>query len=99
MEISIMKLLLPFLAFMMTALLAPATLSQEGAKPNQLILKYLGTAGWEITNGAPPTLIHPYLSRINRPAQPGSSGHPIAGDTRRAYQMTDIATPDIATID
>jgi L-ascorbate metabolism protein UlaG (beta-lactamase superfamily) len=94
-----MKPLLPCLAFMVTGLLAQATWSQEGAKPNQLILKYLGTAGWEITDGATTILIDPYLTRINRPAQPGSSGHPLAGDTRRAYEMTDIATPDIATID
>ena len=33
-------------------------------KSNQVVLKYLGTAGWEITDGATAILIDPYLSRI-----------------------------------
>jgi L-ascorbate metabolism protein UlaG (beta-lactamase superfamily) len=81
--------------------MAPATRGQEStAKPNQTILKYLGTAGWEITHGTTTILIDPYLSRINGPAPPGGgSGHSVAGDTRRLYSWTDIATPDIAAID
>jgi hypothetical protein len=53
-------------------------------KGKQVVLKYLGTAGWEITDGTTTILIDPYLSRINGPAPPGGgSGHPLAGDTRR----------------
>jgi L-ascorbate metabolism protein UlaG (beta-lactamase superfamily) len=63
----------------------------------QVVLKYLGTAGWEITDGTTTILIDPYLSRINGPAPPG--GHPMAGDTRRAYGWSDIAQPDVAVID
>ena len=96
-----MKRCLTALAFTMAALLASGAGNQQSVvKPNQVVLKYLGTAGWEITNGTTTILIDPYLSRINGPAPPGGgSGHPIAGDTRRAYQWTDIATPDTAAID
>ena len=37
---------------------------RTAAKSNQVILKYLGTAGWEITDGTTTILIDPYLSRI-----------------------------------
>jgi L-ascorbate metabolism protein UlaG (beta-lactamase superfamily) len=85
----------------MAALMASAAGNQENAaKPNQVVLRYLGTAGWEITNGTKTILVDPYLSRVNGPAPPGGgAGHPIAGDTRRVYKWTDIATPDIAAID
>jgi L-ascorbate metabolism protein UlaG (beta-lactamase superfamily) len=69
-------------------------------KSNQVVLKYLGTAGWEITDGTTTILIDPYLSRINGPAPPGGgSGHPLAGDTRPAYGWRDVAQPDVAAID
>ncbi|HEY6369080.1 MAG TPA: MBL fold metallo-hydrolase [Candidatus Sulfotelmatobacter sp.] len=69
-------------------------------KPSQVVLKYLGTAGWEITTGTTTILLDPYLSRINGPAPPGGgSGHATAGDARRAYAWGDLATPDIAAID
>jgi len=88
-------------AFTLAALVVSTTHAQESAaKPDQVILKYLGAAGWEITDGTTTILIDPYLSRINGPAPPGGgSGHSIAGDTRRAYKWTDIATPDITAID
>jgi len=78
-----------------------AAQDQRGAgKSNQVVLKYLGTAGWEITDGSTVVLIDPYLSRINGPAPPGGgSGHPMAGDTRRAYGWGDIASPDVSAID
>jgi L-ascorbate metabolism protein UlaG (beta-lactamase superfamily) len=69
-------------------------------KSNQVVLKYLGTAGWEITDGTTTILIDPYLSRINGPAPPrGGSGHLLAGDTRPAYGWGDVAQPDVAAID
>jgi L-ascorbate metabolism protein UlaG (beta-lactamase superfamily) len=69
-------------------------------KSNQVVLKYLGTAGWEITDRTTTILIDPYLSRINGPAPPGGgSGHPLAGDTRPAYGWRDVAQPDVAAID
>lgn len=62
-------------------------------------LRYLGTAGWEISDGTTVILIDPYVSRINGPPPPGGSGSRIAGDTRPQVGWDDIATPDIAAID
>jgi L-ascorbate metabolism protein UlaG (beta-lactamase superfamily) len=69
----------------------------KGVKTDPVTLKYLGAAGWELSDGATFILIDPYLSRINGPAPPG--GHAMAGDTRRAYGWGDIASPDAAAID
>jgi len=44
---------------------------RSAGKGNQVVLKYLGTAGWEITDGTTVILIDPYLSRINGPPPPG----------------------------
>jgi L-ascorbate metabolism protein UlaG (beta-lactamase superfamily) len=87
--------------FMVTMLGALAAQDQRSAgKGDQVVLRYLGTAGWEITDGSTVVLIDPYLSRIHGPAPPGGgSGHPMAGDTRRAYGWSDIASPDVAAID
>jgi len=87
--------------FVITVLGAPTAQDQRSAgKSNQVVLKYLGTAGWEITDGTTVILIDPYLSRINGPAPPGGgSGHSKAGDTRRAYGWNDVASPDVAAID
>ena len=69
-------------------------------KNSSVVLKYLGTAGWEITDGTTVILIDPYLSRINGPAPPGGRmSRPIAQDTRSAYRWQDIASPGIAAID
>jgi L-ascorbate metabolism protein UlaG (beta-lactamase superfamily) len=69
-------------------------------KNDQLTLKYLGAAGWEISDGATIILIDPYISRINGPAPPGGgSGHAIEGDTRRSYGWNDVAPPDVGAID
>jgi len=84
--------------FPIIALMTLAAQNQPNAgKSSPVILKYLGAAGWEVTDGTTSILIDPYLSRINGPAPPG--GHAMAGDTRRAYGWGDIASPDIAAID
>jgi hypothetical protein len=64
--------------FMVFVLGTLAAQDQRGAEKNyQVVLKYLGTAGWEITDGTTSILIDPYLSRINGPAPPGGgSGTP-----------------------
>ena len=87
--------------FVVTVLGALAAQDQRSAgKSNQVVLKYLGTAGWEITDGTTVILIDPYLSRINGPTPPGGgTGHSLAGDTRRAYGWNDVASPDVAAID
>src|SRR5215472_13850841 len=70
-------------------------------KSGQVTLKWLGTAGWEISDGSNVILIDPYLSRINGPQPPGagSAGTPLAGDTRHLYGWDDPAEPDKAVID
>ena len=62
-------------------------------------LRYLGTAGWEISDGTTVLLIDPYVSRINGPPPPGGSGSRVTGDTRPKIGWDDIAAPDIAAID
>jgi len=70
-------------------------------KSGQVTLKWLGTAGWEISDGSTIILIDPYLSRINGPRPPGagSAGTPLPGDTRKLYGWDDAAAPDDAAID
>lgn len=91
------------LVWLFIAIVSASTLAQRessAAKINPVTLKYLGTAGWEISDGSTIILIDPYLSRINGPAPPGGgSGHSLAGDTRKAYAWSDLATPDEAAID
>jgi len=67
---------------------------------SQIKIIYLGTAGWEITNGTTVILIDPYLSRLRRkdsdssdPADPSA-----AGDNRKAYGPNDFVEPDTAVI-
>ena len=87
-----------FMGFVLGTLAAQDQRSAE--KSHQVVLKYLGTAGWEITDGTTSILIDPYLSRINGPAPPGGgSGHSMAGGTRRAYGWNDVASPGVAAID
>jgi L-ascorbate metabolism protein UlaG (beta-lactamase superfamily) len=84
--------------FTMVVLVTLAAQNAPNAgKNNPVTLKYLGAAGWEITDGTTCILIDPYLSRINGPPPPG--GHSMAGDTRRAYRWDDVASPDAAAID
>ena len=59
-------------------------------------LKYLGTAGWEITDGQTTILIDPYLSRLH---QTTPNDDVLPGDTRPVFAATDPAQSDAATID
>src|ERR1700680_4462137 len=55
-------------AFTMVVLVTLAAQNQPNeGKNNPVTLKYLGAAGWEITDGTTSILIDPYLSRINGP--------------------------------
>ena len=93
-----MKAKLVCVALAVIALVAATAQNQPKAgKSAPVILKYLGAAGWEVSDGTVLILIDPYLSRINGPAPPG--GHSIAGDTRRAYGWGDVAAPDATAID
>lgn len=59
-------------------------------------LKYLGTAGWEITDGRSVVLIDPYLSRLRR-VTPNDTVDPA--DNRPLFDNAAIAQSDTATID
>jgi L-ascorbate metabolism protein UlaG (beta-lactamase superfamily) len=59
-------------------------------------LKYLGTAGWELSDGTTVVLIDPYLSRLRR-VTPNDDVLP--GDTRKLFSRDDVAESDKATID
>ena len=65
--------------------------SQEHSAP--LELKYLGTAGWEISDGNVVVLIDPYISRLKY----GGGGHP--DDDRPDFARDDVAQSDTDLID
>jgi L-ascorbate metabolism protein UlaG (beta-lactamase superfamily) len=65
--------------------------TQEPEAP--LTLKYLGTAGWEISDGQVVVLIDPYISRLKY----GGGGHP--DDPRPSFDRDDVAQSDTALID
>jgi L-ascorbate metabolism protein UlaG (beta-lactamase superfamily) len=62
-------------------------------------LRYLGTAGWEISDSNVTVLVDPYVSRINGPPPPGGSGSAIAGDTRPKVGWDGAAISDITAVD
>ncbi len=61
-----------------------------------LKLSYLGTAGWEISDGQTVVLVDPYLTRLksNTPNDPA-----LASDTRPLVTDNDFVTSDRAVID
>jgi L-ascorbate metabolism protein UlaG (beta-lactamase superfamily) len=68
----------------------------QGGDTRRVQLKYLGTAGWEISDGKTVVLIDPFLSRprMNTPNDPVSPT-----DTRPLFTMDDLAQSDTAVID
>lgn len=65
------------------------------AQGQELSLKYLGTAGWQIDDGNITVLIDPYISRFKLGTGPGV--HPK--DTRNTVLRSDIAVSDTVGID
>src|SRR5215216_7095338 len=63
---------------------------------SQVELRYLGTAGWEITDGKTVVLIDPYLSRVRRVTPNDDT---LAGDNRPLFTNDDIAGSDTAAVD
>ena len=63
---------------------------------NNVTLSYLGTAGWELTDGKTVVLIDPYLTRIktNTPNDPV-----LPSDLRPLVTSSDIVQSDTAVID
>ncbi|MEM9619848.1 MAG: MBL fold metallo-hydrolase [Pseudomonadota bacterium] len=70
-----------------------ASAQENTAEPSSLQFKYLGAAGWEISDGKIVVLIDPYISRLKYTDR----GHP--DDERRAFARDDIAVSDEALID
>jgi L-ascorbate metabolism protein UlaG (beta-lactamase superfamily) len=95
-----LKSALAAIALAATGIFALAAQNPNVAKNGQVILRWLGTAGWEIGDGSTIILIDPYLSRVNGPRPPGagSAGTPMPGDTRKLYGWDDAIVPDEAVI-
>ncbi len=88
------------------ALAASVTCAFAGQKPpsnekgGQFVLRWLGTAGWEISDGTTVVLIDPYVSRIFGPQPPGRTPYmQPPEDKRPLYGWDSVATPDLAAID
>ncbi|MHB8638825.1 MAG: MBL fold metallo-hydrolase [Candidatus Acidiferrales bacterium] len=77
-------------------LLAGAMLPGFALAQGEVRLSYLGTAGWEITDGKTVILVDPYLSRLKMEI-PGAPPDP--GDHRSAFSLNDIAKSDKSIID
>jgi L-ascorbate metabolism protein UlaG (beta-lactamase superfamily) len=96
-----MKSILGSIILALIGLLALAAQNPPSTVKNaQVVLRWLGTAGWEISDGSAVILIDPYISRIFGPQPPGRTpfARP-AGDTRPQYGWDDVAKPDEAAID
>lgn len=87
-----LKLQLRYLALVLINFLAWSELSSQ---TDDLQLKYLGTAGWEINQGDLTILVDPYISRLKLGT--GPSIHPE--DKRKSFSRTDYFESDTTTID
>jgi L-ascorbate metabolism protein UlaG (beta-lactamase superfamily) len=75
-------------------LAAPSHAQNRDRRPG-VRLTYLGTAGWEITDGTTVVLIDPYLSRLRR-VTPNDTVLP--SDTRPLFANDSVARSDTATV-
>jgi beta-lactamase family protein len=82
--------------FAIVSVLIAACLSAAAHDSPTVTLKYLGAAGWEITDGKTVVLIDPYLSRL-RHVIPAADVLPT--DTRPLFTNDDIALTDTAVVD
>ena len=82
--------------FAIISVLMAACVSAAPRGSSPVTLKYLGTAGWEITDGKTVVLIDPYLSRL-RHVIPNADT--LATDTRPMFTNDDIARTDTAVVD
>lgn len=73
-----------------------STASPAQGRGSAVQLRYLGTAGWEITDGATVILVDPYLSRLRR-VTPNDTV--LASDTRPLFTNDSIARTDTAVVD
>lgn len=64
------------------------------SQDNSLELKYLGTAGWEISDGNITVLVDPYISRLKLGQGPSTS----EDDQRKSYSRSDYFESDTVLI-
>ena len=83
--------ILGVVTFAMVLVTSQAAGQSEDSAPLQL--KYLGAAGWEISDGNVVVLIDPYISRLKY----GGGGHP--DDDRPDFARDDVAQSDTALVD
>ncbi|HEY6505068.1 MAG TPA: MBL fold metallo-hydrolase [Chitinophagaceae bacterium] len=71
----------------------------SATKESKVTITYLGTAGWEITDGRTTILVDPYLSRIQR-GEPDSASLPSedSKQSRKIFADNDFAESDTAII-
>src|SRR6202166_5395845 len=72
--------------------LLPAIAGAQG----EVRLSYLGTAGWEITDGKTVILVDPYLSRLKLPTPNDAV---LADDSRPLFGWDSVGVSDEAVID
>src|SRR6266850_2310271 len=93
------KLFCVVVAALVASQLGTAHGESRGAKANDpktlVTLKFLGTTGWEISDGSVVILVDPYLSRL-RTARPGSLD---PADRRPILGPDDVLKPDEQAID
>jgi len=87
------RLVLAFVALFGVVMLASQAGAQSEEQSAPLQLKYLGAAGWEISDGSVVVLIDPYISRLRY----GGGGHP--DDDRPSFARDDVAQSDTDLID
>ena len=83
------SIFLTYISFFCILLGAQNLLSQE------LKMKYLGVAGWEISNDSLTVLVDPYISRLKLNGNPRFYGE---GDERKIFNSDDLYESDIVAI-
>ncbi|WP_084696422.1 MBL fold metallo-hydrolase [Maribacter thermophilus] len=69
--------------------------SAQNLLGQEVHMKYLGVAGWEITNDSLTILVDPYISRVKLKGNPRFYGE---GDDRKVYDGDDIYESDTVAI-
>lgn len=108
---NVLLLWLAYLLAMSTAQEKPVPVEKEphnrtvsyrlGQTPPKVTVTYLGTAGWEITDGRTIILIDPYLSRLRRARSEveADSLRRLQGDPRHVFGPDEPLVSDTAIID
>ena len=94
------------LLFVVSCWISPAARAQDAVTsrasaspaPGQVTLTYLGTAGWEITDGTTVILLDPYLSRLPLLPERSSLARASSADRPPIDPSTEL-DPDTAAVD